>query len=123
MPSERTEVTKYKHSVNLDKRISRSSEITADLSNKVPIVILPGAGVDKEKVMKFIMRQETSSAVLMYQIRLQLQLNQTQGLFAYLADGTPLLGEVTVGQLCEAKRDEDGFLYIVAATQEELGCQ
>jgi hypothetical protein len=122
MPSERTEVTRYKHSIALDKRISRSSEIAADMADKVPIVILPGAGIDKAKVMKFIMSQETSGAVLMYRVRLQLQLNQTQGLFTYLADGTPLLGEVTIGQLSEAKRDEDGFLYLVVATQEELGC-
>jgi hypothetical protein len=121
MSSERPEVRRYKQSINFDERIARSTEIVASVSDSIPILILPGSGLVDAKVTKFVISKSSKASTLIHRMRQQLYLSQTQGIFLYLADGTLLQRDMLLGEIYDAKKADDNFLYLVAATQEELG--
>jgi hypothetical protein len=121
MSSERPEVQRYKQSTNFYERFARSTEIVASVADSIPIVILPGGGLVDAKVTKLVIAKSSKASTLIHRMRQQLYLSQTQGIFLYLADGTLLQRDMVLGELYEAKKADDNFLYLVVATQEELG--
>mmetsp|Transcript_12242 Transcript_12242/g.23233 ORF Transcript_12242/g.23233 Transcript_12242/m.23233 type:complete len:122 (+) Transcript_12242:35-400(+) len=119
--SERREVRTYKQTVSFEHRASRSSELLTSYQDSVLIMMVPGNGLDKVGVFKFGFPKTATASSLIYKTRQHLKLNQTEGIFLYLSDGTLLQRDNSLGDLYEHKKDEDGFLYVVVAKQEELG--
>jgi hypothetical protein len=121
MSSERLEVTAYKHSATLQHRTSRCEELLSLYADSVPVLVIPGSGLEGIATFKFIMPKTALGSTLIYNIRQKLYLNQTQGIFVYLADGTLMQRDMVLGSLYADKKDADNYLYLIAVTQEKLG--
>jgi hypothetical protein len=119
--SERPEVRSYKQSLTFEQRSSRSADIISSYQDNVPILCLPGAGVENVKAFKFIMTKTTQASTMIHWVRQKLYLSQTQGVFLYLANGTLIQRDMVLGELYDVHKDADNYLYLILATQERLG--
>ncbi|XP_015187804.1 PREDICTED: microtubule-associated proteins 1A/1B light chain 3B-like [Polistes dominula] len=106
-------------------RVADVEAIKKRYPNKIPLVVerLPG-----EKHLptlhnaKFLIPDFLSVAELIKILRLKLQLNPSQAFYLLTNSNKSLVsGGMTMLQLYQREQDEDGYLYVLFASQEVFG--
>ncbi|XP_047124891.1 microtubule-associated proteins 1A/1B light chain 3A isoform X2 [Hydra vulgaris] len=107
-----------------NQRKRESESISAKYPDKVPLII---ERYKSEKAlpvlekMKYLVPSDMTVGMLSNVIRKRLQLNSSQSLFLLINSRNICSSSLTLLDVYREEKDEDGFLYIVYASQEVFG--
>ncbi|XP_065652678.1 microtubule-associated proteins 1A/1B light chain 3A-like isoform X1 [Hydra vulgaris] len=111
-----------------NQRKRESESISAKYPDKVPVIIyLIIERYKSEKAlpvlekMKYLVPSDMTVGMLSNVIRKRLQLNSSQSLFLLINSRNICSNSLTLLDVYREEKDEDGFLYIVYASQEVFG--
>ncbi|XP_044049581.1 gamma-aminobutyric acid receptor-associated protein-like 2 isoform X3 [Siniperca chuatsi] len=103
---------KEDHSLGKEHRCVESAKIRNKYPDRVPVIVEKVSGsqiVDIDK-RKYLVPSDITVAQFMWIIRKRIQLPSEKAIFLFV-DKTVPQSSLTMGQLYDKEKDEDGFLY------------
>nr|XP_009943711.1 PREDICTED: gamma-aminobutyric acid receptor-associated protein-like 2 [Opisthocomus hoazin] len=105
-----------------EREQNRSAKIRAKYPDRVPVIVEKVSGsqiVDIDK-RKYLVPSDITVAQFMWIIRKRIQLPSEKAIFLFV-DKTVPQSSLTMGQLYEKEKDEDGFLYVAYSGENTFG--
>uniref|UniRef100_A0A9J8APZ1 Gamma-aminobutyric acid receptor-associated protein-like 2 n=1 Tax=Cyprinus carpio carpio TaxID=630221 RepID=A0A9J8APZ1_CYPCA len=103
-------------------RCVESAKIRNKYPDRVPVIVEKVSGsqiVDIDK-RKYLVPSDITVAQFMWIIRKRIQLPSEKAIFLFV-DKTVPQSSLTMGQLYEKEKDEDGFLYVAYSGENTFG--
>ncbi|XP_043980802.1 gamma-aminobutyric acid receptor-associated protein-like 2 isoform X1 [Gambusia affinis] len=120
----------FKEDHSLEHRCVESAKIRNKYPDRVPGGFLFGLQVIVEKVSgsqivdidkrKYLVPSDITVAQFMWIIRKRIQLPSEKAIFLFV-DKTVPQSSLTMGQLYDKEKDEDGFLYVAYSGENTFG--
>lgn len=114
----------FKNMFNLDTRILKCKELKRKYKDKIPIILYRISNnygdiplIDKNK---FLVDSATTIGQFMYVIRKRMGIRSEVAMYIFCNNRLPVVS-MSVGQLYETDKDEDGFLYLEYSGMETFG--
>ncbi|XP_014392285.1 PREDICTED: gamma-aminobutyric acid receptor-associated protein-like 2 [Myotis brandtii] len=107
---------------DVQHRCVESAKIRAKYPDRVPVIVEKVSGsqiVDIDK-RKYLVPSDITVAQFMWIIRKRIQLPSEKAIFLFV-DKTVPQSSLTMGQLYEKEKDEDGFLYVAYSGENTFG--
>ncbi|XP_056424430.1 gamma-aminobutyric acid receptor-associated protein-like 2 isoform X2 [Hyla sarda] len=113
---------KFKEDHTLEYRCTESAKIKAKHPNHVPVIIekVPGSKIGDMKDPKKLVPSDIPVALFKPIIRKHLQMPSQKPLFLFVNAAMPP-PRLTMGQLYEREKDEDGILYMAYGGEKTFG--
>uniref|UniRef100_A0AAX7UJ78 Gamma-aminobutyric acid receptor-associated protein-like 2 n=1 Tax=Astatotilapia calliptera TaxID=8154 RepID=A0AAX7UJ78_ASTCA len=105
-----------------EHRCIESAKIRNKYPDRVPVIVEKVSGsqiVDIDK-RKYLVPSDITVAQFMWIIRKRIQLPSEKAIFLFV-DKTVPQSSITMGQLYEKEKDEDGFLYVAYSGENTFG--
>uniref|UniRef100_A0A665TRS6 Gamma-aminobutyric acid receptor-associated protein-like 2 n=1 Tax=Echeneis naucrates TaxID=173247 RepID=A0A665TRS6_ECHNA len=105
-------------------RCVESAKIRNKYPDRVPVIVEKVSGsqiVDIDK-RKYLVPSDITVAQFMWIIRKRIQLPSEKAIFLFV-DKTVPQSSLTMGQLYDKEKDEDGFLYVSYSGENTFGCK
>ncbi|XP_066594610.1 microtubule-associated proteins 1A/1B light chain 3A-like [Prorops nasuta] len=115
---------RYKEKRPFAMRVAEVNAVREKYPDRIPIIVERYTGEKYLPIMgkiKFLVPDFLSVAELTRIIRLKLQLHPNQAIFLLVNQRCMASGSMTLAQLYQQEKDEDGYLYILFASQETFG--
>ncbi|XP_068169405.1 gamma-aminobutyric acid receptor-associated protein-like 2 isoform X1 [Antennarius striatus] len=106
-----------------EHRCVESAKIRNKYPDRVPVIVEKVSGsqiVDIDK-RKYLVPSDITVAQFMWIIRKRIQLPSEKAIFLFV-DKTVPQSSLTMGQLYDKEKDEDGFLYVAYSGENTFGC-
>uniref|UniRef100_A0A4X2LVP9 Gamma-aminobutyric acid receptor-associated protein-like 2 n=1 Tax=Vombatus ursinus TaxID=29139 RepID=A0A4X2LVP9_VOMUR len=112
----------FKEDHSLQHKCVESAKIRAKHSYRVPVIVEKISGsqiVDTDK-LKYLVPPDITAAQFMWIISKWIQLPSEEAIFLFV-DKTVPQSSLTMGQLYEKEKDEDGFLFVAYSGENTSG--
>ncbi|MED6240382.1 Gamma-aminobutyric acid receptor-associated protein-like 2 [Ataeniobius toweri] len=112
----------FKEDHSLEHRSLESAKIRSKYPDRVPVIVEKVSGsqiVDIDK-RKYLVPSDITVAQFMWIIRKRIQLPSEKAIFLFV-DKTVPQSSITMGQLYDKEKDEDGFLYVAYSGENTFG--
>uniref|UniRef100_A0A087YC82 Gamma-aminobutyric acid receptor-associated protein-like 2 n=3 Tax=Poecilia TaxID=8080 RepID=A0A087YC82_POEFO len=112
----------FKEDHSLEHRCLESTKIRSKYPDRVPVIVEKVSGsqiVDIDK-RKYLVPSDITVAQFMWIIRKRIQLPSEKAIFLFV-DKTVPQSSITMGQLYDKEKDEDGFLYVAYSGENTFG--
>ncbi|XP_019961716.1 gamma-aminobutyric acid receptor-associated protein-like 2 isoform X2 [Paralichthys olivaceus] len=112
----------FKEDHSLEHRCVESAKIRNKYPDRVPVIVEKVSGsqiVDIDK-RKYLVPSDITVAQFMWIIRKRIQLPSEKAIFLFV-DKTVPQSSLTMGQLYDKEKDEDGFLYVAYSGENTFG--
>lgn len=106
------------------ERIRMVEDVKRQQPDKIPIIIERYEGERHLPLLdkcKFLVPNHITVAELMQIVRRRLQLHPDQAFFLLLNEKSIVSNSMTISQLYQMEQEQDGFLYMVYASQPTFG--
>ncbi|XP_070592175.1 microtubule-associated proteins 1A/1B light chain 3A-like [Erythrolamprus reginae] len=114
----------FKERKSFATRINETTEIRGKYPNKIPVVV---ERYRKEKTLpqldriKFLVSPDISLSQFLFTLRTRLSLTATQAFYLLVNNQILPCPSLTILEIYNDNKDEDGFLYMTYASQEMFG--
>mmetsp|Transcript_27556 Transcript_27556/g.27238 ORF Transcript_27556/g.27238 Transcript_27556/m.27238 type:complete len:117 (+) Transcript_27556:34-384(+) len=114
---------RYKEEKTLIERKSETRIIQTKWPEKLPIILEkdPRCTLEALPKIKFLCSNDYTVQQFTASIRKKLNLDPSAGIFIFIGGKELLTGEALMSEVYQAKKDEDGFLYMLYSQHEVLG--
>ncbi|CAB3999316.1 microtubule-associated s 1A 1B light chain 3A-like [Paramuricea clavata] len=114
----------FKERKSFAARKRDSEGITKQYPDKIPVIV-ERYGSEKSlpilDKIKYLVPADLTMSNLASIIRKRLQLSPTQAFYLMVNERNMVSNSLTIGELYREEKHEDGFLYMVYASQESFG--
>ncbi|XP_066467577.1 microtubule-associated proteins 1A/1B light chain 3C [Tiliqua scincoides] len=118
-------VRPFKHRKSFATRVEEVAGIRGKFPTKVPVIV---ERYQKEKYLplldktKFLVPQELTMMQFITIIRSRMALSATQAFYLLVNNKSLASMSLTLAEVYQDYKDEDGFVYMTYASQEMFGC-
>lgn len=104
----------------LDERRLQFDRIRKHVPQRLPVVMENGRDTPRARKEKFLVPYDMTVAQLSYVIRKHTSMDASRSIFLFI-NGTAYSSTLTVRELYEKNKADDGFLYVVYAYENTFG--
>ena len=112
----------FKNNNSLEKRSEESKKIMKKYPNRVPIIVEKSSKCSLNEISKnkYLAPKDLKMNEFVYTIRRNIKLDKSESIFVMV--GTRISpSNVSLGEVYEENKDEDGFLYIEYSSENTFG--
>jgi GABA(A) receptor-associated protein len=112
----------FKSENSFQKRKEDASKILIKYPDRVPIICEKALGSDVPEIdkKKYLVPKDITIGQFIHIIRQRIKLSQEQALFIFVNNVIPATSS-SMSSVYESHKDDDGFLYIVYASENTFG--
>lgn len=113
----------FKSQHSLEKRTQISTKIRREHPDRVPIILerAPGKNTPPTSKTKYLAPQVITIGKFSHEIRRHIQLDSNEALYLFVGGSNLVPSNITMNELYQRYRDEDGFLYIKYGCEATFG--
>ena len=109
---------------SLEKRKKQVTTILSKYSNKIPVVVLFSADINKNRAnsyIKYLFSNDLKSNYISMILRRNVELDQRKSIFLLSESGSILPNNCEIGEFYHKYKNEDGYLYIQVHVENTFG--
>lgn len=112
----------FKNNNTFEKRCEESNKIMKKYPNRIPIIVEKGNKCTFNKISKnkYLAPKDLKMNEFIYTIRRNIKLDKSQAIFVMIGYKIPP-SNVSLGEIYEDNKDEDGFLYVTYTSENTFG--